>query len=71
VLLSFLTVVLTTALSVAREREFGAFDQLLVRPMRPMEIVIGKTVPTFAIGVIEGGLAKLVAATWLFRGRLG
>ncbi|MGO4726549.1 MULTISPECIES: ABC transporter permease [unclassified Inquilinus] len=60
VLLSFVTVVLTTALSVARERELGTFDQLLVTPMRPMEIVIGKTVPTFAIGVSEAALLVAV-----------
>ena len=47
---------LLCALSVARERELGTFEQLLVSPLRPTEILIGKTVPgvilAFAIGVV-------------------
>lgn len=43
-----------TALSVAREREFGTFDQLLVSPIEPIEILIGKAIPAFVIGVLSG-----------------
>jgi ABC-2 type transport system permease protein len=43
-----------TALSVARERELGTFEQLLVSPLDPHEIVIGKTVPSLLIGLAEG-----------------
>jgi ABC-2 type transport system permease protein len=46
-----------TALSVARERELGTFEQLLVSPLSPTEIVIGKTVPAMLIGLGEGTLA--------------
>ena len=45
-----------TALSVAREREFGTFDQLLVSPLEPVEILIGKAVPAFIIGIFEASL---------------
>ena len=36
---------LVSALSLARERELGTFEQLLVTPLRPAEILIGKAVP--------------------------
>lgn len=60
-LLSIVLALLTTALSVARERELGTFDQLLVTPLRPFEIVIGKTLPSFIIGLGTAGLLSLVA----------
>ena len=50
---------LITALSVARERELGTFDQLLVTPLRPMEILAGKTIPALCIGFVE---ANVIAA---------
>lgn len=56
---------LVTALSVAREREQGTFDQLLVTPLRPIEILIGKSMPGFIIGLIEATLIVLAGA-WLF-----
>lgn len=55
-----------TALSVAREREFGTFDQLLVSPLAPIEIFIGKAVPAFIIAVIEGTF-MLIAALVIFQ----
>ena len=36
---------LLSALSVAREREQGTFDQLLVTPYTPLQIMIGKALP--------------------------
>jgi ABC-2 type transport system permease protein len=50
-----------TGLSVARERELGTFEQLLVSPLSPGEIIIGKTVPAFLIGIAEGTLMVTVA----------
>jgi ABC-2 type transport system permease protein len=57
---------MVTALSVARERELGTFDQLLVSPLSPAEIVVGKTVPAMLIGLGEGTLV-LAVATLYFR----
>jgi ABC-2 type transport system permease protein len=54
--LSMLTCLIVTTLSVAREREIGTFDQLLVSPLVPFEILIGKIVPGIIIGTIEGSL---------------
>ncbi len=55
-----------TALSVARERELGTFEQLLVSPLAPHEIVIGKTVPSLIIGLAEG-TAMILVGVFVFR----
>lgn len=51
---------IVTALSIARERELGTFEQLLVSPLQPMEILIGKTVPAVLIGMGEGTIILAV-----------
>ena len=53
-----------TALSVARERELGTFEQLLVTPLRPWEILIGKTAPALLIGVAESTIIIIAAQVW-------
>jgi ABC-2 type transport system permease protein len=53
VILSTLMGLVVTALSVARERELGTFEQLLVSPLEPFEIILGKTVPALLIGLAE------------------
>jgi ABC-2 type transport system permease protein len=55
-ILTTLMGLVVTALSVARERELGTFEQLLVSPLRPVEIVIGKAIPALLIGLAEGTL---------------
>lgn len=55
-LLTLVVTLLVTALSVARERESGTFDQLLVTPLRPVEILIGKAIPGIVIGLLEATL---------------
>jgi ABC-2 type transport system permease protein len=51
------TVLFVIVMSVARERELGTFEQLLVSPLLPVEIIIGKAVPGLIIGV---GLATVI-----------
>ena len=63
-ILTLLITMLVTALSVAREREQGTFDQLLVTPLRPFEILIGKTLPGFLIGLAESSVIVLAAVFW-------
>jgi ABC-2 type transport system permease protein len=63
-LLTLVVTMLVTALSVAREREQGTFDQLLVTPYRPWEILIGKAVPGFVIGTLEATFIIVVAVFW-------
>jgi ABC-2 type transport system permease protein len=50
-----------TSQSVARERELGTFDQLMVSPLRVHEILIGKMVPPLLIGIFNGTLYLIVA----------
>lgn len=60
-ILTMLVALTITALSVAREREMGTFDQLLVSPLQPTEIMLGKAIPAILIGLGEGTLVLLVA----------
>lgn len=64
-ILAALIALMVTSLSVARERELGTFDQLLVSPLMPYEILIGKTVPAILIGLFEGLLIFIVSQTVL------
>ncbi len=63
--LTMLISLIITSLSIARERELGTFDQLLVSPLTPIEILIGKSIPALIIGMIEGSII-LTAAVFLF-----
>jgi ABC-2 type transport system permease protein len=63
-LLTLVVTVVVTALSVAREREVGTFEQLLVTPLRPFEILVGKSVPALVIGLAEGSLIVAFAVLW-------
>jgi ABC-2 type transport system permease protein len=63
-LLTLVVTMLVTALSVAREREAGTFDQLLVTPLHPFEILLGKALPGFIIGFIEASIIILMAVFW-------
>lgn len=62
-----------TALSVAREREQGTFEQLLVSPLTPEMIMIGKMVPAVLVGFFQATLI-LIASVFIydvpFRGHL-
>ncbi len=62
--LSFIQCMMLTALSVAREREAGTFDQLQVTPLRPFEIIVGKTIPSMMVGLVQATLVLLVAQLW-------
>jgi len=63
-LLAMVVTLVVTALSVAREREAGTFDQLLVTPLRPWEIMIGKAMPGLIVGVGEATFIVAVAVAW-------
>ena len=62
--LTLLQTLLLTGLSVAREREQGTFDQLLVTPFRPVEIMAGKALPSMLVGIVQATLVLLVAQLW-------
>ncbi len=63
-LLTQVVTLLVVALTVAREREAGTFDQLLVTPMRLLDILLGKSLPGLLIGVLEATVIVLAAVWW-------
>ncbi|WP_234186713.1 ABC transporter permease [Shinella sp. NM-101] len=52
---------LVTALSLAREREEGTFDQLLVTPLTPAYIMLGKSISGILVAMTQGGIIALAA----------
>ena len=70
-IISMVVVMILTSLSVAREREFGTFEQLLVAPFTSAEILIGKSVPGMFFGLLDALIFSLGAVVWFgvpFRG---
>jgi ABC-2 type transport system permease protein len=60
-----------TSLTVAREWERGTMEQLISTPVTPLEILLGKLVPYFVIGLIATGVCAAIAVFWFqvpFRG---
>jgi ABC-2 type transport system permease protein len=62
--LTMMGTMMLTAMSVAREREQGTFDQLLVTPFRPSEIMVGKAIPNMVIGLAQSSTILLIAQFW-------
>lgn len=62
--LSLLQTMMMAAFSVARERERGTFDQLLVTPLTPPQILVGKAVPSIIIGIAQSTLIFLIVQFW-------
>jgi ABC-2 type transport system permease protein len=50
---------LLTSLTIAREWENGTIEMLAASPLRPWEIILGKMLPYFAIGLVDLGIATL------------
>ncbi len=62
--ITMVVVTMMSSLTVAREREQGTFDQLLVTPLRPAEIMLGKALPGLLIGFLEANLIILATVFW-------
>jgi ABC-2 type transport system permease protein len=56
---------IVTSLSIAREREQGTFDQLLVSPYTPGMIMVGKTVPALLVALVQATII-LVGGVFLY-----
>ncbi len=54
---------MVSSLAVAHERELGTFDQLLVSPLQPVEILVGKTAPALLIALASA--SAMLALGWL------
>jgi len=55
-------VVVSTAFSVVREKERGTMEQILVSPLRPLDLVAGKTIPYIFISLVSTHAVLFVAA---------
>ena len=61
-----LTTMMLTAMAIVREKEIGTMEQLMVTPVRPVELMLGKTLPFAGIGLVNTTLVVGVALL-LFR----
>jgi ABC-2 type transport system permease protein len=62
---------LLTSLAVVREREIGTLEQLMVSPLKPAELILGKTLPVAIVAFVQLVLILAVALFWFgipFRG---
>jgi ABC-2 type transport system permease protein len=62
--LLLLMCLLLTALAVVRERELGTLEQLMVSPLTPGELMLGKTIPVAIIALIDLALIGVLAVLW-------
>ena len=61
-----LITLMLTAMAIVREKEIGTMEQLMVTPIRPVELMLGKTLPFAAIGMVQATLVT-TAALLVFR----
>ncbi|HEX7124814.1 MAG TPA: ABC transporter permease [Thermodesulfobacteriota bacterium] len=59
-----LTSLLLTSMAIVREREIGTMEQLMVTPIRPADLILGKTLPFALIGFFDVALITAVAVLW-------
>ncbi|MDA8361655.1 MAG: ABC transporter permease [Gammaproteobacteria bacterium] len=62
--LTLMQVVSLTAFAIVREREVGTLEQIMVSPIRPVEFILGKTLPFFLIGLGDITLISIVGILW-------
>ncbi|HBZ35225.1 MAG TPA: ABC transporter permease [Rikenellaceae bacterium] len=55
---------LLTAMAIVREREMGTIEQLMVTPLKPVELILGKTIPFALIGFFDMFLTTAVGTLW-------
>ena len=69
-----LTALQLTSMAIVREREIGTMEQLLVSPLRPAELILGKTLPFGLIALGDVALITAIAVFWFdipIQGSLG
>lgn len=59
-IIAMITLILT-AMAIVREKEIGTMEQLMVTPIRPLELMLGKTIPFALIGLFDMALATATA----------
>lgn len=53
-----------TSMAIVREREIGTLEQLMVTPLRPIELILGKTIPFGIIGLFDMFLVTVAGVFW-------
>ncbi len=69
-MLLLIVTTIVTAMGLSREREMGTLEQVLVTPIRPVLLLVGKMAPFVVIGLVDVALL-MAAGTWLFAVPLG
>jgi ABC-2 type transport system permease protein len=59
-LLIMLVTLILTCMAIVREREIGTMEQVIVSPIRPVELILGKTIPFALVGYLDVALVTLV-----------
>jgi ABC-2 type transport system permease protein len=62
-IVSLMSLILTS-MAIVREKEIGTIEQLVVSPLTPIELIIGKLIPFAAISVFEAVFVTLVGVLW-------
>lgn len=62
-LLLMLSAVIATSLSIVREKERETIEQMMVSPIRPEELILGKTLPYVIIGLLTMVIILLIGYT--------
>jgi len=65
-IITTISTLIVTALSVAREREQGTLDQLLVSPLTPGMIMVGKTIPAMLVAMVQATII-LLAGIFIYK----
>ena len=63
--IAMLTAVVSTALSIVREKEVGTMEQVRMSPIGPVPYILGKTAPYFLVSLVSG-MSIVIAAMVLF-----
>ncbi|HWR98734.1 MAG TPA: ABC transporter permease [Candidatus Methanoperedens sp.] len=63
-LILFLVTMLLTSMAIVKEREIGTLEQLVVTPIAPAELIVGKTLPYIGIGFVDMLLVLALATFW-------
>ncbi len=64
-MLLLIVTTIVTAMGLSREREMGTLEQVLVTPIRPILLLVGKMAPFVVIGLVDVALL-MATGTWLF-----
>lgn len=63
-LLLMVMTMMLTSLGIVKEKELGTMEQLVVTPIRPYQLILGKLLPFLALGFVDILLVLLVATFW-------